>query len=223
MKIFFTADNHFLHANILEHSARPFKDLDEMAETMIDRWNTAVKPGDTIYHLGDFALSWGKKHAGVIDKILSQLNGQKWLITGNHDRDEVTKNARWTAVKDYHEIKIDMGGEHKQRVAMSHYPMRTWNQMHRGSFMLHGHSHGNLVDIGGLTMDVGVDCHGYRPISLDEVASYMQDRKIVPCDHHIPNVPATKSILSPLRLNTILLDEANNHDRKNTRTLLGDV
>lgn len=41
------------------------------------------------------------------------------------------------------------------------------NQAHRGSWMLYGHSHGNLTDIGGKTIDVGVDCFDYYPVSLD--------------------------------------------------------
>ncbi len=53
------------------------------------------------------------------------------------------------------------------------------------AWMLYGHSHGNLPDIGGKTMDVGVDCHGYKPISLDEVAEFMAGREFVPVDHHI--------------------------------------
>lgn len=184
MSIWFTSDTHFNHANIIEYSDRPFRDLDDMTATIVSRWNTEVKPGDVIYHLGDFALSWGKKHIDVIDKLLSMLNGNKWLIVGNHDRAEVTKNMRWNQVKDYHEIKIDLGGIHKQRIVMSHYPMRSWNQMHRGAWMLHGHSHGSLTDIGGRIMDVGVDCHGYRPISVDEIAEFMSGREVVECDHH---------------------------------------
>lgn len=184
MAIWFTSDTHFNHANIIEHAARPFADLDDMTAAMIHRWNTVVNAGDIVYHLGDFALSWGKKHARVIDDILSKLNGNKWLIAGNHDRDEVVKNPRWSKVVHYHEIKVDRDGVHKQRIVMSHYPMRVWNQMHREAWMLHGHSHGNLVDIGGKTMDVGVDCHGYRPISIDEVAVFMEGREAVSVDHH---------------------------------------
>jgi calcineurin-like phosphoesterase family protein len=184
MNIWFTSDTHFNHANVIGHSYRPFADLSEMTEAMIVNWNEVVAPSDTIYHLGDFALSWGKKHKEVIDQILARLNGQKWLITGNHDREEVTKNTRWTKVLNYHEIKIDLGGEHKQRVVMCHYAMRVWNQMHRGAWMLHGHSHGNITDVGGKALDVGVDVHNYRPISLEFISSFMAGREIVECDHH---------------------------------------
>lgn len=184
MTIWFTSDTHFNHANVIEYSNRPFSDLDEMTETIVDRWNAKVKPGDTIYHLGDFALSWGKKHAELCDSLIERLHGQKWLIVGNHDRDEVTKNLRWHKVTHYHEIKVDLGGEHKQRIVLFHYPLRTWNQIHRGAWMLHGHSHGNLTDIGGKTMDVGVDCHEYQPISIEEVAEFMEGREVTGCDHH---------------------------------------
>jgi calcineurin-like phosphoesterase family protein len=184
MAIWFTSDTHFNHANIIEYSSRPFDDLDDMTETMIARWNAVVNHSDTVYHLGDFALSWGKKHRELCDSLLERLYGQKWLIVGNHDRDEVVKNPRWHKVTHYHEIKIDIGGEHRQRIVMCHYAMRVWNQMHRGAWMLHGHSHGNLTDIGGKTLDVGVDVHGYAPVSVEAVKAFMDGRTVVECDHH---------------------------------------
>jgi len=182
--IFFTADTHFLHKNICEYSNRPFDSIEEMTETIVNRWNAVVAPGDTVFHLGDFAISYGKKHEKPIDDLLSRLNGNKWLIYGNHDREEVKKNSRWVKVLGYHELKVDLGGDHKTKIVLSHYAMRTWNQSHRGSFMLHGHSHGNLEDIGGRTMDVGVDCHNFWPISIDQVNEFMKDRHHEPVDHH---------------------------------------
>jgi calcineurin-like phosphoesterase family protein len=184
MAIWFTSDTHFNHANIIDYSSRPFVDLAEMETAMIAKWNALVKPGDTVYHLGDFALSRGRTHSELIDRLLSRLNGQKWLIVGNHDRDEVTKSHRWNKIAYYHEIKIDLGGEHKQRIVMCHYALRVWNQMHRGAWMLHGHSHGNLTDIGGKTLDVGVDVHGFAPVSVEAVKAFMHERTVVECDHH---------------------------------------
>lgn len=184
MAIWFTSDTHFNHANVIKHSERPFVDLEHMTETIVSRWNERVKPGDIIYHLGDFALSWGRQHVDLCDKLLQRLNGQKWLIAGNHDRDEVKKNGRWVAVKHYHEIKVDTGGQNRQRIVMCHYAMRVWNQMHRGSWMLHGHSHGNLVDVGGKCLDVGVDVHGYAPVGLEAVKEFMDQREVISFDHH---------------------------------------
>jgi len=185
----FTADTHFLHANIIKMGdGRPFADLEEMTEALISNWNSVVKKGDVVYHDGDFALTYKKTCGPIVDKILSRLNGQKFLITGNHDRKEVTQSKHWVNVMPYHEIKVDLGGKHKQRIVMSHYAMRVWNQNHRGSWMLHGHSHGNLDDIGGKTLDVGVDPMGYFPISIEELKEMMDRRPMkLGSDHHQAN------------------------------------
>jgi calcineurin-like phosphoesterase family protein len=185
--IWFTSDTHFNHENIVKHSNRPFTDLGEMTEVLVKNWNEVVEKGDTVYHLGDFALSYGKQSVDLIDKLLSRLNGHKHLIAGNHDRKPVLDNPRWASVRDYHEIKVDLGGIHKQRIVMSHYAFRVWNQMHRGAWMLHGHSHGNLHHAEGKIMDVGVDCHFYRPISLDTVIKRMELCPISCYDHHVPD------------------------------------
>jgi calcineurin-like phosphoesterase family protein len=183
--MFFTSDHHFNHTNIIRHSNRPFSSLEEMHEQLVSRWNSAVSPRDVVYHLGDFALSWGKKHDGVVEELLRVCNGRKTLIVGNHDKKAVLRSNLWEAVVPYHELKIGLGGVHKQRIVMCHYALRTWNQMHRGAWMLHGHSHGSLTDVGGKTLDVGVDCHNYTPISLEYVREYMSHRQIVSFDHHV--------------------------------------
>ena len=182
--IWFTSDTHFLHKNIIELSDRPFRYVVEMTAQLISNWNAVVKPGDVVYHLGDFALTRNAVEKSLAEHIIKQLHGQKWLIRGNHDSDRIASFSGWYSVQHMHEIKVDLGGEHSQRIVMCHYPLRTWNQSHRGAWMLHGHCHGNLTDIGGKTMDVGVDCHDYRPISLSEVAAYMDKRSITACDHH---------------------------------------
>lgn len=185
-KIFFTSDHHFLHEKILEFQPnRLHSSLEQMTEDLIERWNSAVSPTDVVFHLGDFALTWGKKHEEPVDKLLKRLNGQKFLIRGNHDRDPVHKNPRWCKVEFYHEIKVDMGDEHAQRVVMCHYPIISWNQRHRGAYMLHGHSHGNLPHTGGNIMDVGVDCNNFTPVDLVEVRRFMQQQEQATAgDHH---------------------------------------
>ena len=50
-QLFFTSDHHFGHANIIKFCNRPFKDVQEMNETLIERWNKKVKPKDHVYHL----------------------------------------------------------------------------------------------------------------------------------------------------------------------------
>jgi hypothetical protein len=42
--IYFTADTHFCHADIIRFCKRPFADVDEMNETLVEK-ETRQKPG----------------------------------------------------------------------------------------------------------------------------------------------------------------------------------
>lgn len=168
MDIWFTSDTHFNHENIIKYCDRPFSCLEEMEGAMFENWNSVVKRGDLVYHLGDFAITWGKRGSERVLDILSRLNGCKHLIRGNHDRKEIYKSSLWDSVDFYKEIKPA-----GRKIVLCHYSMRVWNQCHRGSWMLFGHSHGALLPE-GLSMDVGVDSNNFSPISLDTVSSIIK-------------------------------------------------
>ncbi len=179
MNVFFTSDSHYGHSNVIKYSNRPFDDADEMNEAMVTNWNSVVKPGDQIYHLGDFALCDEDKAC----KIAKRLMGQKFLIFGNHDkrlRKNVSFLGHWTWAKDMADITVD-----SQRIVLLHYAMLTWNQSHRGAWSLHGHSHGSLKDDPhSLRLDVGVDCWGYFPVSFEDLRKRMSKKEFEPIDHH---------------------------------------
>lgn len=175
--IFFTSDTHFGHANIIKYCNRPFADVTEMDEQMTARWNAKVKPGDVVYHIGDFSLA---KDASLIQNYAKALNGQIHLILGNHDQKRVQFLKGFADVKPYKEVKIG-----DQKIIMCHYAFKTWNGSHRGSWDLHGHSHGSLPkDMNAKQIDVGVDCWNFTPISFEEVAEEMKKHVFVPIDHH---------------------------------------
>ena len=56
---FITSDLHFGHKNILEYDKRPFSSIEEHDESLIENWNSLVRPQDLVYCLGDITL--GKK------------------------------------------------------------------------------------------------------------------------------------------------------------------
>ena len=59
--IFFVADTHFFHKNIIKYCSQPFLSITEMNETLIKNWNSKVSPGDIVFHLGDFAFCGSKE------------------------------------------------------------------------------------------------------------------------------------------------------------------
>jgi calcineurin-like phosphoesterase family protein len=158
-----------------------------MDEMLIMNWNSRVEPGDTIYHLGDFAFADEER----LCQIIKRLNGTKIFIKGNHDKQlmrSAKAKALFSKVCDYHELTIpDPEAERgSQTVVLCHYPMITWNKAHHGSIMLHGHCHGNLrYPFKGKIMDVGVDPNNYFPISYEEVRIKMRSVTSEYLDHHV--------------------------------------
>ncbi len=179
---FITADTHFGHANIIKHTGRPFESVEEMDEALISRWNAKVPKKARIYHLGDFAFGRGARQR--IESLVSRLNGRIFLIRGNHDRRYVKGGL--AALFDVVQCCYESRTEDKVRVVMSHYAYLTWNGSHRGSWMLHGHSHGTLSPTNLRRVDVGVDAHpNYEPFSYWEIAQIMEGRVHVTVDPHV--------------------------------------
>lgn len=179
-KIFFTSDHHFGHANIIKFSNRPFKDVKEMNEEMIRRWNEKISPEDEVYHLGDFGLS---KDRDEILNIINRLNGTKYLIQGNHEGAALNHRKSFKWIKDYYELKVkdEDCKNGVQRIILFHYAMRVWRSDFRGTWHLYGHSHGNLPDKKDrLAFDIGVDCHDFYPLSYDEVKAIMKTKEWKP-------------------------------------------
>ncbi|HHG83348.1 MAG TPA: phosphoesterase [Bacteroidetes bacterium] len=179
--IWFTADTHFGHKNIIRYTDRPYASVTAMDEALIANWNARIGPEDDVYHLGDFALC----EPNALRAILDQLNGRIHLIVGNHERAALKMPERFVWVKDYFELVVkDQDGQDlrggKRLICLMHYAMRVWNGSHSGSWHLYGHSHGTLPeDPTARTFDVGVDCHNYSPINYEEVKAIMSQKNWV--------------------------------------------
>ena len=61
MNIWFIADPHFDHKNIIKYCERPFNTVEEMNQTLIERWNSVVKKDDKVFCIGGFFLFVKKK------------------------------------------------------------------------------------------------------------------------------------------------------------------
>jgi len=192
--LFFTADNHFGHENIIKFCHRPFGSAEEMDNEMVARWNSTVPVDGIVYHLGDFSLSGDFKY---VYSMFSRLNGRiKFIaIPWHHDK-------RWLSGLLEHDVKIRSassepveflpplhviyindpdGGSRPLPITLSHYPMVEWEASHHGSWHLHGHTHGDYEDsYGRKLLDVGVDSNNFAPVSFGEVSEYMGGKYMMP-------------------------------------------
>jgi calcineurin-like phosphoesterase family protein len=171
--IWFTADTHFYHKNIIKYCNRPFKTLEEMHETLIANWNSLVKPEDIIFVLGDFCFGSGKK----VKELTAQLNGEKFLILGNHDSVKVgRKDSGFIDIMKSCPIAYKPYDAHPGWLAnMDHYPWHdNRNELgsgfNAGKWLLHGHVH-NLWKVCGGQINVGVDVWNYKPVHINLISN----------------------------------------------------
>lgn len=190
MSFFFTADWQLNHTKNIEVFQRPFKDCDEMNETIISNTNAMVGTEDRLYFLGD--LLFGPKdddsYIRTVKWLRKKINCKNiFLIYGNHDsRGKKYRSFRqlFTNTSEYLEVKATQKpSDNTISLILSHYPIveGMWNRYKDGSIHLHGHSQGMISNMKTRRVDVGIDCvhkyfgkkigekADYRPLSLDEI------------------------------------------------------
>lgn len=198
-KIWLTSDTHYSHKNTLRYCGRPFFTIKQCDDAMIERWNTVVKPEDTVYHFGDVAM-----HTAPMKRILPQLNGKKILIVGNHDLvypyflktrgqkfiDKMMKEyteAGFSEILPSGTIRHLTGSNgFNVKARLSHFPTKNafdsyHNDKHdamrpidNGNLNICGHIHIGWLKHGN-NINVGVDVFDFTPVSLDTVIKLWTD------------------------------------------------
>lgn len=133
---FYISDLHFDHKNILGFDNRPFVDIEQMNNELIRRWNSVVSDGDVVYVLGD--MFWCTPKDAV--PIMEQLNGQKFLVKGNHDRWHDAKfDKLFVKIDEYMEIE-----DNGRKVVLCHYPIPCFKNHFYEWVHLYGHVHNSF-------------------------------------------------------------------------------
>ncbi len=181
-KTWFTSDTHFFHDKIIGNCQRPFDSIEEMNETLINRWNYVVHRNDVVFHLGDFCFGNSEKWNYILDR----LNGKIYLILGNHDAGHMSEDIspRFEGVA--FQMRLNVNG---QKVYLNHFPFLSYSGDVHGTWQLFGHIHSrldnyNIIDSNRLSMlqpnqyDVGVDNNNYTPISFLQIQQLMQKQML---------------------------------------------
>ncbi len=155
-----------------------------MDETIIKNINARVGKTDTLFVLGDFCFKSRNPQF-----YLDQINCKDiWLVLGNHDAydhnvEEYCGNVGgFAGVENYMQLRVQVNGQ-KKLIVLFHYPIQEWNGSHRGSWHLSGHTHSQNKwshnNPAQYILDVGVDCHSFAPLSLDDVTALMAKKNWV--------------------------------------------
>jgi len=148
--IYFTADLHLNHHNIIRYCNRPFSNTQDMNNALMDNWNNIVAPKDLIFILGDFCF-------GGLSRYSRLFNGHKVFIKGNHDDCNMLNSLL---------CKID-----GLNIFMIHRPFAQ-ELPPLIDIILCGHIHNKWQTSKRETkplINVGVDVWDYKPVSLNQV------------------------------------------------------
>lgn len=132
--IYFIADTHFNHENIIKYCDRPFNSVQEMNEYIINKWNSVVKEKDIVYHLGDVGFGTTEE----LKKLISRLNGTKILLRGNHDLKRGINGWKEVGFSEVYKKKIEI-----ENLILTHEPIDIEEE---GKINVFGHIHNKPLD-----------------------------------------------------------------------------
>lgn len=178
-KIWVTSDWHFNHNKEFIWKARGFSSVEEMNESIIERYNSVVEGNDIVYCLGDCGLGGaGQEALSQLKNYIEQLHGTIIIVQGNHCTNKRIELYR--QCKNVQQVDIATILKYAGRAFyLSHYPTLTGNTddeqkpLKRRVFNLCGHSHtqDRFCDMkkGFTCYHVELDAHDCYPVSIDEV------------------------------------------------------
>ena len=156
---FFISDLHFGHKNVIRTCNRPFVTVSEMNDEIIHRWNKKVTDADRVFVLGDVFLCKPEE----AKQYITQLNGHKIIIKGNHDFNE--KKMLWMGFDEFYK-SYDYTMPDGRIALLRHYPYPECLIDDKYDLMMHGHIH--ISDrVIGRKINVSCDIWDYSPVSID--------------------------------------------------------
>jgi len=162
-KVWVVSDHHFNHANIMKYANRKFSNVPEMNQFMIDQHNAVVKSDDVVILGGDVAFCATNK----ANDFLSQLNGYKILIIGNHDWERKTGKLKVYDVDEIHmSYFIELDGTD---ILITHVPFYSTVMMDNKNLKnIHGHIHDKKMNHPRY-INMCVEHIDYQPVLLSEL------------------------------------------------------
>ena len=172
LKTWIISDLHFDHSKIIGYCGRPFKDVDDMNDTMLENWNSTVNRGDNVFFLGDMSHGRGSRNA---DWWLQRLHGKISFIRGKprhyayQNRIQSIWKTRAGILRRYTPVAITL-------------PIQT--KMWKG-WIIHGHVHNNHADLYSRinykrrTANISAEYIGYKPKLVGDLLAEIMKHSLV--------------------------------------------
>ena len=185
--IYLLSDNHHFHKNICygtsiwknKNGCRPFENYEKMNKLIIKNINDIVNVKDYLICLGDFSFG-GKDN---LIEARKQIKCENFLtLIGNHTqclRSDKNLQKLFLWVGDYLEFRYD-----GWLINCCHYPIDSWNEMHKRSIMCHGHCHQTLKRKLPRRFDLSLEGLNYKPIDIQRLIELSKNQYPDEVDHH---------------------------------------
>jgi len=156
---FLFSDPHFDHTNIIRYCRRPFRDVEQMNDVILENYNRLVKEDSLVFFLGDMTLNKGSRSWCF---WFSQLKGCIIYLKGNHDK------------RGFRELVIHVGSLYFKLVH-DPYDRGDWS-----GWLIHGHKHDKwpFIDYGRKIVSVSVDVTGFKPVRLSDIVKRIKDLEV---------------------------------------------
>lgn len=187
--IWIISDTHLSHENILKFTdsrtgnlirGHLFDNIDQMDEYILEKWNSVVKPGDIVYHLGDVFIGDRER----FKKQWPKFNGSKRLIVGNHDDIKFlssggffAKVQMWRMFPEFglmlshvplHKSALKRHWIKRENYNLLEYYWRIFLRRNKTMLNVHGHIHQNPSPRGPYH-NVSVEAVDYTPVNIEEL------------------------------------------------------
>lgn len=169
MKIFFIADTHFGDRNIIRYENRPFSNIRDMDDILINNWNNIVSEEDRVFLAGDFSAYGFEKSR----TICHQLNGEKFLVMGNHDsqNEQYYYECGFSGVSRYPII-------YENFWIISHEPLYINRNMPYADIFGHVHANPIYADFSEQSFCVSAERINYTPVELSEIKRRIMEKEV---------------------------------------------
>lgn len=120
----YISDLHLFHKSVTkagkDFDNRPYQNIEEMNEDILQKWNSAVTNADHVYILGDLIWRFNENNKEAAMTLLKNLNGNLHLILGNHDRsNNAIFKKRFEEITHYKKL-VDILNRNERTVILSH-------------------------------------------------------------------------------------------------------